>query len=138
VGGIANAIEPGKRPLSSMTPTIAFNSEGKPILATGSPGGSTIITVTMQLLLNVVEFDMGVADATAAPRIHHQWLPDNIYYESGVSMDTLNRLREMGHKVNNKTSRLGATESIQRKAGTRLFGAPDYRREGSGAVPQTH
>lgn len=136
VGGIANSIEPGKRPLSSMTPTIAFNSEGKPILATGSPGGSTIITVTMQILLNVIEFNMGVAEATAAPRIHHQWLPDTVFYESGVSVDTLDRLREMGHIVNSKTSRLGATETIQSKNGSRLLGTSDYRRHGSGAVSQ--
>lgn len=136
VGGIANSIEPGKRPLSSMTPTIAFNSEGKPILATGSPGGSTIITVTMQMLLNVIEFNMGVAEATAAPRVHHQWLPDTVFYESGVSIDTLDRLREMGHKVSSKTSRLGATETIQSKNGSRLLGTSDYRRHGSGAVPQ--
>lgn len=136
VGGVANAIEPGKRPLSSMTPTIAFDANGKPILATGTPGGSTIFTITMQLLLNVVEFDMGIAEATAAPRIHHQWMPDNIFYESGISVDTLNRLQEMGHRVNDEAGRLGATQSIQRKVGSRLFGASDYRREGSGAVPQ--
>ena len=137
VGGVANAIEPGKRPLSSMTPTIAFDASGDPVLATGTPGGSTIITTTMQLLLNIVEFDMGVAEATAAPRIHHQWLPDNVFYESGVSVDTINRLKEMGHRVNAEAGRLGATQSIQRKTGTRLFGASDYRREGSGAVPQS-
>ena len=136
VGGVANSIEPGKRPLSSMTPTIAFDAGGKPILATGTPGGSTIITISMQLLLNVVEFEMGVAEATAAPRIHHQWLPDMVFYESGISVDTLNRLEDMGHRVNDRASRLGATQSIQRKAGTRLFGASDYRREGSGAIPQ--
>jgi gamma-glutamyltranspeptidase/glutathione hydrolase len=136
VGGVANAIEPGKRPLSSMTPTIAFDADGDPILATGTPGGSTIITITMQLLLNVVEFDMGVAEATAAPRIHHQWLPDNIFYESGISVDTINRLKEMGHRISDKPGRLGATQSIQRKTGSRLFGASDYRREGSGAVSQ--
>ncbi|MGB2359752.1 MAG: gamma-glutamyltransferase [Porticoccaceae bacterium] len=136
VGGIANAIEPGKRPLSSMTPTIAFDTDGKPILATGTPGGSTIITITMQLLLNVLEFDMGIAEATAAPRIHHQWLPDRVFYESGISVDTINRLKQMGHRVSDKPRRMGATQSIQRKTGSRLFGASDYRRKGSGAVPQ--
>jgi gamma-glutamyltranspeptidase/glutathione hydrolase len=136
VGGVANAIEPGKRPLSSMTPTIAFDASGQPILATGTPGGSTIITITLQMLLNVIEFDMGVAEATAAPRIHHQWLPDTVFFESGISVDSINRLKTMGHRVNDKPGRLGATQSIQRKTGSRLFGASDYRRAGAGAVAQ--
>jgi gamma-glutamyltranspeptidase/glutathione hydrolase len=136
VGGVANAIEPGKRPLSSMTPTIAFDASGQPILATGTPGGSTIITITLQMLLNVIEFDMGVAEATAAPRIHHQWLPDTVFFESGISVDSINRLKTMGHRVNDKSGRLGATQSIQRKTGSRLFGASDYRRAGAGAAAQ--
>ncbi|MDC1512856.1 gamma-glutamyltransferase [Porticoccaceae bacterium] len=137
VGGIANAIEPGKRPLSSMTPTIVFDKSGAPILATGSPGGSTIITIVMQMLLNIIDFDMNVAEATAAPRIHHQWLPDRVFYEAGVSADTLQVLREMGHQLNDKTSRLGATQSIQADSdGTMIYGTADYRREGSGvAIP---
>lgn len=136
VGGIANSIQPGKRPLSSMTPTIVFDSSGAPILATGSPGGSTIITVVMQIILNVLEFDMGIAEATAAARIHHQWLPDTVYYESGISTDTMGLLREMGHIVNAKPGRLGATESIQSNTNGVLFGAADPRRHGSGAVSQ--
>jgi len=137
VGGIANAIEPGKRPLSSMTPTIVFDKSGAPILATGSPGGSTIITIVMQMLLNIIDFDMNVAEATAAPRIHHQWLPDRVFYEAGVSADTLQVLREMGHQLNDKTSRLGATLSIQSDSdGAMFYGTADYRREGSGvAIP---
>jgi gamma-glutamyltranspeptidase/glutathione hydrolase len=137
VGGIANAIEPGKRPLSSMTPTIVFDNSGAPILATGSPGGSTIITIVMQMLLNIIDFDMNVAEATAAPRIHHQWLPDRVFYEAGVSADTLQVLREMGHQLNDKTSRLGATQSIQADSdGAMIYGTADYRREGSGvAIP---
>ena len=136
VGGIANSIQPGKRPLSSMTPTIVFDPAGAPILATGSPGGSTIITVVMQMVLNVLEFDMGIAEATAASRIHHQWLPDNVYYESGVSPDTLRLLREMGHIVNDQPRRLGASESIEANGDGVLFGAADPRRHGSGAVAQ--
>ncbi len=136
VGGIANSIQPGKRPLSSMTPTIVFDPAGAPILATGSPGGSTIITVVMQMVLNVLEFDMGIAEATAAPRIHHQWLPDNVFYETGVSGDTLRLLREMGHIVNDQPGRLGASESIQTNGGGVVFGAADPRRHGSGAVAQ--
>jgi len=140
VGGVANAIEPGKRPLSSMTPTIVFDNTGAPILATGSPGGSTIITIVMQMVLNHIDFEMNVAEATAAPRIHHQWLPDLVFYESGVSADTLQLLREMGHQLNDKTSRLGATQSIQAGSagavgtGTMVYGTADYRRDGSGAA----
>ena len=135
VGGVANAIEPGKRPLSSMTPTIVFDTTGAPMLATGSPGGSTIITIVMQMVLNVIDFEMNVAEATAASRIHHQWLPDMVFYESGVSADTLQLLREMGHQLKDKTSRLGATQSIQAGAtGTMVYGAADYRRDGSGAA----
>lgn len=137
VGGVANAIEPGKRPLSSMTPSIVFDAAGAPILATGSPGGSTIITIVMQMVLNVIDFDMNVAEATAASRIHHQWLPDTVFYEAGISVDTLQRLRDMGHQLNDKTSRLGATHSIQvDPSGKMFYGTADYRRDGSGvAVP---
>ena len=95
VGGEANAIAPLKRPLSSMTPTIVLR-DGEPFIATGSPGGSTIITVVLQILLNVLDFDMTIAEATAAPRIHHQWLPDQIYAEEGVSIDTLRVLEGRG------------------------------------------
>ena len=149
VGGIANAIQPGKRPLSSMTPTIVFDASGMPILATGSPGGSTIITIVMQMVLNVIDFDMNVAEATAAARIHHQWLPDSVFYEAGISPDTLQLMREMGHQISDKTRVLGATQSIQRVSGgydagashpsgtaAILSGTADYRRAGSGvAVP---
>ena len=138
VGGVANAIEPGKRPLSSMTPTIVFDTTGAPMLATGSPGGSTIITIVMQMVLNVIDFEMNVAEATAASRIHHQWLPDMVFYESGVSADTLQLLREMGHQLKDKTSRLGATQSIQAgTTGTMVYGAADYRRDSSGAAVPT-
>lgn len=136
VGGIANSIQPGKRPLSSMTPTIVFDASGAPILATGSPGGSTIITVVMQMVLNVLEFEMGIAEATAASRVHHQWLPDNVFYETGISADTLRLLREMGHVVSDQPRRLGASESIESSADGVLFGAADLRRHGSGAVAQ--
>ena len=77
LGGEANAIEPGKRPLSSMTPTIVFR-DGEPHLVTGSPGGSKIITTVLQTILNVIEYDMNIAEASNSPRIHHQWLPDEL------------------------------------------------------------
>jgi len=91
IGGEANKIEPRKRPLSSMTPMIV-KKDGKVVLATGSPGGSTIITSVLQMVLNVIEWDMNLAEAVNKPRIHHQWLPDFVITEPGISIDTLNGL----------------------------------------------
>jgi len=98
IGGTANAIEPLKRPLSSMSPTIV-RKNGRNILVTGSIGGSTIITQTLQVVLNVVEFDMNVQAAVQAPRMHHQWLPDLVYVEPGISIDTVRILEGMGHII---------------------------------------
>ena len=82
IGGAANAVEPSKRPLSSMSPTIVLK-DGKPFLVTGSPGGSRIITTTLQVIMNVIDHGMNIAEATFAPRIHHQWLPDELRVEQG-------------------------------------------------------
>ncbi|MGI9292564.1 MAG: gamma-glutamyltransferase, partial [Pseudomonadales bacterium] len=98
VGGAANEIEPRKRPLSSMTPTLVLK-DGKAWLTTGSPGGSRIITTVLQLLLNVMDFDMNVASAAAAARIHSQWLPEKVIIESGISPDTVRLLEGMGHNA---------------------------------------
>ncbi len=98
IGGTANAIEAGKRPLSSMSPTIVLKG-GKPFLVTGSRGGSTIITTVLQVILNVIEFDMNVEEASRAPRIHHQWLPDVVVLEPGVSNDTQAILRDRGFDI---------------------------------------
>jgi gamma-glutamyltranspeptidase/glutathione hydrolase len=136
IGGEANAIQPGKRPLSSMTPTIVFDQQGDAVLATGSPGGSTIITVVLQILLNSIDFDMGIAEATAAPRIHHQWLPDKLRYERGISRDTLNILAEMGHLLGGKPVRLGTTQSISSDKDKIKYAASDLRRQGSAAIPE--
>ncbi|WP_204602123.1 gamma-glutamyltransferase [Paremcibacter congregatus] len=129
VGGKANAVEAGKRPLSSMTPTIVFK-DGKALLATGSPGGSTIITVVFQTILNMIEFDMNIAAATFAPRLHHQWLPDKTFVEQGVSADTLAILKAMGHNIDAGKRTLGSTQSITRKDGF-FYGASDSRRLGA-------
>ena len=136
IGGVANAIEPGKRPLSSMTPAIVFDADGAPLLATGSPGGSTIITIVMQIILNVLTFEMGIAEASAAPRIHHQWLPDRVAFEPGLSVDTLQLLKVMGHTLRKEPRIMGSTQSIQRAPNNGTFGASDPRRQGSGAVAQ--
>ncbi|WP_428698860.1 gamma-glutamyltransferase [Stappia sp.] len=128
IGGDANAVAPRKRPLSSMSPTLMFR-DGKLVLATGSPGGSRIITTVLQVILNVVDHGMNVAEATSAPRMHHQWLPDEIRTEEGFSPDTLAILRGYGHQIAEKAT-MGSTQSIMAVEGG-LAGASDPRRQGS-------
>jgi gamma-glutamyltranspeptidase/glutathione hydrolase len=96
IGGTANAIRENKRPLSSMTPTMVFK-DGQPVLATGSPGGSRIITSVLQMIVNVIDHEMNIGVASSAPRLHHQWLPDVIQLESGFSPDTIRELQRRGH-----------------------------------------
>jgi gamma-glutamyltranspeptidase/glutathione hydrolase len=111
LGGEANAIAPGKRMLSSMTPTI-LEKDGKLFLVVGSPGGSTIITSVYQIIRDVVDFRMSVADAVKAPRFHHQWLPDVISYEEGgLDSLTLAVLRGMGHNLSPRSS-IGRVDAI--------------------------
>ncbi len=98
IQGEANAIQPAKRPVSSMTPTILLRA-GKPFLVLGAPGGSRIPNGVLQVILNVVDFHMNVQDAVDRPRFHHQWMPDVLYVEQGISPDTISLLRAMGHKV---------------------------------------
>ena len=98
IGGDANAVEPGKRPLSSMSPTIVLK-DGEAVLVTGSPGGSRIITTVLQVIMNVIDHGMNVAEASEAPRIHHQWLPDELRVEEGLSPDTIRLLEAKGHVV---------------------------------------
>lgn len=99
LGGEANAIKPGKRMLSSMTPTIILRND-KPYLIVGARGGSRIITAVIQTVLNVVEFEMNIKDAMDAPRIHHQWYPDQINYEDrALSLDVIQNLKTMGHTI---------------------------------------
>ncbi len=128
VEGEANIIEPGKRPLSSMSPTMVFR-DGKPWLATGSPGGSLIITTVLQTLLNAMEFDMNIAAAAAGARVHHQWMPDKLRVERGISPDTIKLLQGMGHQVEIGNRTLGRTQSIMLDDGW-LLGATDTRRPG--------
>lgn len=111
VQGTANSIAPGKRPLSSMSPTLV-TKDNKIFMVLGSPGGSRIITITLQTALNVIDHGMAPQEAVDAPRIHHQWLPDEVYYEQrGVSADTLKLLSGMGYKMVEQTP-WGAAELI--------------------------
>ncbi len=127
VGGKLNAIEPEKRMLSSMSPTIVLK-DGKPFLVTGSPGGSRIITTVLQIIVNVIEFDMNIAEATNAPRVHHQWLPDLLNVERGLNGDTITILQDIGYEVEIGRT-IGVAESII-KDGDYLYGASDPRRPG--------
>lgn len=110
IGGDANAVEANKRPLSSMSPTLVFK-DSKPYIVTGSPGGSRIITTVMQVISNVIDHDMNIAEATHAPRIHDQWLPDEIRIEKALNVDTIKKLESMGHKVSPQAA-MGSTQSI--------------------------
>lgn len=128
IGGEANKIEPLKRMLSSMSPTIV-KKEGKNFLVTGSPGGSRIISTTLQVIMNVIDHDLNIKSAVAAPRIHHQWLPDELRVEQGISPDTLKGLEKMGHVINQKSA-MGAIQSIMIKDGL-MYGGADPRRSTS-------
>lgn len=110
LGGEANAVEANKRPLSSMSPTLVFK-DSKPYIVTGSPGGSRIITTVTQIISNVIDHDMNIAEATHAPRIHDQWLPDEIRIEKALNVDTIKKLESMGHTVSPKAA-MGSTQSI--------------------------
>lgn len=111
LGSEANSIQPGKRMLSSMTPTIVLKN-GKPYLVVGTPGGSTIITVVLQVIMNLLEFDMNLKNAMDAPRIHHQWFPDEIQYERfALPEDVKNNLIAKGHKIGRMRG-LGLVEAI--------------------------
>ena len=134
LGGAANAIEPHKRPLSSMTPTIVFK-QSQPAFTTGSPGGSTIINTVLQTVLNVVDFEMNIAEAAAAPRIHHQWQPDKVFVEPGLNSDTQRLLRAKGHNIVPSTRVIGRTQTIS-SDGEYTYGANDTRWPGGGAIAQ--
>ncbi|ECI4823135.1 gamma-glutamyltransferase [Salmonella enterica] len=125
LSGDANAIAPGKRPLSSMSPTIVVKN-GKTWLVTGSPGSSRIITTILQMVVNTIDFGMNVAEATNAPRFHHQWLPDELRVEKGFSPDTLKLLEQKGQNVVLKEA-MGSTQSIMIGPDGELYGASDPR-----------
>jgi gamma-glutamyltranspeptidase/glutathione hydrolase len=131
VGGDTNSVHPGARPLSSMTPTFLFR-DGKLVMVTGSPGGSRIITTVLQVIVNVVDFGMNIAEAVAAPRIHHQWKPDAIMIEAGFSPDTLKLLVEKGQSVRLGTTSGSANSILITQEG--MTGASDPRQRGTAAA----
>ncbi len=132
VQGAANAIAPGKRMLSAMTPTIVLAPNGRVRLVTGTPGGSTIITSVAMIVSNVVDFDMDVATATAAPRLHHQHLPDTLRFErGGLAPQTVAALRAMGHAVQERPGFQGDVQSIMVLPTGYLAGVADPRRGGA-------
>ncbi|MBU14555.1 MAG: gamma-glutamyltransferase [Gammaproteobacteria bacterium] len=134
MGSENNLIRPNRRPVSSMSP-VMVSRDGQPILMTGSPGGSKIISANMQMVLNVLEFGMNIADAAVAPRIHHQWKPDAMEIESGISPDTVTRLIDLGHSINfsQRSAGMGSLQTVMREDGM-FFGFSDPRRPGAGAI----
>ena len=151
VQGAVNAIAPGRRPLSSMTPTLVFRPSGEPLLATGSPGGSRIITTVLQVLLNRLAFGLNLASSVAAPRIHSQLWPDQISVEEGLSPDTRRLLEAMGHKLV-AVPAMGSANSVEvlpakgapagpgvvtrRALSGGSLGVADPRRRDAAAVPE--
>ncbi len=132
LGGEANAVQALKRPLSSMTPVIVF-ADGEPWFATGSPGGSKIITAVLQMIVNMIDHGLNIADAMHRPRMHHQWYPDRLEVEAGFGVDTIQLLEERGHKIVVKESTYTSLQTVAYRDG--LFrGAADPRRPNAGAA----
>ena len=131
IGYEANAPGPGKRPLSSMTPTIVLK-DGKPFLVTGSPGGSRIITAVLQIVVDVIDRGMDIASAVSAPRVHNQWMPDQVFVEPGVADDLLAALQARGDKVVSQRPFTSANSIMITPGG--LVGAADPRTPGALAV----
>jgi gamma-glutamyltranspeptidase/glutathione hydrolase len=131
VGFEANLPGPGRRPLSSMSPTIVLK-DGKPVLVTGTPGGSRIISAVLQVVVDVIDYRMDVAAAVAAPRVHHQWMPDEVRVERGFPEEVLSELRAKGHKVVEPLGQTSANSIAVTSNG--LLGAPDPRTRGAAAV----
>ncbi|HMN72073.1 MAG TPA: gamma-glutamyltransferase [Rhodoblastus sp.] len=130
-GGAANAPGPRKRPLSSMTPTIVLK-DGRPEIVTGSPGGPRIITTVLEQISNMIDHGMNAAEAMQAPRFHHQWLPDELRVERGLSLDTIRLLRDKGQNVV-VGGTLGSVATIQILDGL-MMGASDSRQRGTAAA----
>ncbi len=136
IGTAANVIEPSKRMLSSMAPTIV-EKDGKVVLVTGSPGGRTIINTVLSVVLNVCEFDMAGRDAVDAPRFHHAWFPDSVTCEAELLKDypdAIAALRNLGHSIEANAATLGRAHTIYVNQATgQIEGIADTRQDGSAA-----
>jgi len=133
IQGEKNAVQPGRRPLSSMTPTIVLDAEGQVRLVVGSPGGSKIITATLQVLVNVIDFDMPVGAAVTAPRIHHQWFykgRDELFVDEGLPESTLAELARRGHMLRVGATKLGNVQAVEVDATGKRVAASDPRGTG--------
>jgi gamma-glutamyltranspeptidase/glutathione hydrolase len=133
IGTDANLIAPGKRMLSSMTPTIVAR-DGRPVMAVGSPGGKTIINTVLRVIVNVIDFEMGLDDAVAAPRIHHQWLPDRLSLEAGFPAATVTALRAWGHDAGDPRGIQGDVHAIFIYPDGARLAVADPRRSGAAAA----
>ncbi len=133
IGTEPNLIAPGKRMLSSMTPTLVAR-DGKPIMAIGSPGGKTIINTVLRIVVNVVDFEMGLQDAVAAPRFHHQWLPDTTTFERGFPQQSLDVLLGMGHLLSDRRGIQGDAHSVFIFPNGARMAVADPRRNGAAAA----
>jgi len=132
VGAEANAIEPEKRMLSSMTPTIV-EKDGDLFMVVGTPGGSTIITSVFQTFINVAEYNLSLKDAVHNPRFHHQWLPDKVFIEKdALSPNTIQNLEKMGHHIQER-GYIGRVEAILKHPDGKLEGVGDIRGDDSAA-----
>ena len=132
VQGAANAVGPGKRMLSAMTPTIVLDPNGELFFVTGTPGGASIITTVFQTIVNVVDYGMNVAQAVNAPRVHHQHLPDQIYYEpGGLPSNVVAELEARGHTMVERGGVSGDVEAIMVMPDGTLEAASDPRRGGA-------
>lgn len=132
VQGERNKVEPGKRPLSSMTPTIVMRKDGSPWFAVGARGGPRIISAVLQTVINVVDHSMDIQQAIAAPRVHHQWLPDELMFESnGLSADTIRILTGYGHKFAQRPMNLASVTGIMIEENGTKIGAIDPRSDGA-------
>ena len=130
--GEANCIEPGKRPLSSMSPTLLIDHQNNQFIATGSPGGSHILTSVLQQIINMVDFNQGLGTAIVSPRIHSQLWPDKVQVEQGFNSDTLDALRHKGHAVS-EVSAMGSLQTVEIRRGV-YYGYADPRRIGAKAA----
>jgi len=131
IQGKGNAVAPGKRPLSSMSPTLVMR-QGRLVLAAGASGGPTIITGTLQAISNAIDFNLGAAASVCRGRIHHQWLPDSLVVEGDLPADVMDNLKKRGHRVEVRQRPFTAVQVVQARDGL-LYGASDPRKHGAPA-----